>query len=105
MNSEEWLVRIALGMVLGLLGQGVRIVAGLKKLNDEAAKQTTTLGALFETRTLVLSLLIGLIAGGLAALQVLGGEPTRITNETLLALAGAGYSGADFIESVFVKKG
>ena len=37
MSVTEWINLLLLGGMLGALGQGVRAVVGLKKLNDQAA--------------------------------------------------------------------
>jgi hypothetical protein len=51
-------------------------------------------------KQLILSLIIGGIAGTLAATLFLGAE---INRQLLLGLAAAGYSGTDFIEGLISK--
>lgn len=88
--------------LLGALGQGVRAVAGLKKMNDDAANQNASSGDVFIASRLIVSLLIGGLAGiaaglglGLATLLSLD----KATIDVLLGIAAAGYVGTDFIES------
>ncbi len=85
---------------LGVVGQGVRAVVGLKKAG---AFDATTPGkqAVFSLAYLMLSLMIGFIAGVLAGLTL--GLQDVITIDPnnwklLLGIAGSGYIGADFIE-------
>ena len=102
MEPIQWITYIALGGLLGVLGQGIRVIVGLKKLKDKATEESVSFAQLFETRTLVLSLFIGFIAGALASLAL--AEPSKLpTREVLLGFMAAGYAGTDFIEG-FVKK-
>ena len=104
MTATDWITGLLLGGLLGMLGQGIRIIVGLKKLNDEASVQGTSFGSKFEGSRLGLSLLIGFIAGGLAVIGF--AESPGITNpskELIVTLLGAGYAGTDFIEG-FIQK-
>ncbi len=102
MEPIKWITYIALGGLLGVLGQGIRVIPGLKKLKDRAIEESVSFAQLFETSTLVLSLFIGFIAGALASLALV--EPSKLpTREVLLGFMAAGYAGTDFIEG-FVKK-
>jgi hypothetical protein len=105
MDAMSWLIVIALGAAMGLLGQGIRVVVGLKKANDEAAAQKKTLSDVFQPSTLLISLLIGAIAGAVAAVSTFTTPDAMkvIKPETLFALAGAGYAGADFLEGFMAK--
>ena len=103
MNASDWLVVIALGAAMGLLGQGVRVVVGLKKANDKAAANNKSLAESFVASTLLVSLLIGAIAGALAAVATSDKLTGMIQAPSLLALAAAGYSGADFLEGFMSK--
>ena len=107
MQANDWIEIIVLGGLLGMIGQGARAVVGLKKVNDQAGQTSTSFAAAFETSRLVVSLVIGFIAGALAALAVAGaGESNpnpKLTIETVFGLAAAGYAGTDFIEG-FVKR-
>ena len=95
------LLALLLCGLLGVLGQGVRAVVGLK--NAGALNSTTpSEQAEFSLAYLVLSLMIGFIAG------VLGGIALNLETvvtidpgnwKLLLGLAASGYIGADFIEN------
>ncbi len=87
---ETWLLGLLLGSCCGLFGQGIRSIVGLYKLSQIAMPPD-----LSWTR-LVLSLIIGVLAGALASIVVIT-SPTVIPIQ-LLALVSAGYAGADFIE-------
>jgi hypothetical protein len=95
--AGPWISIIALGALMGFLGQAIRVIVGLKKTKDQAAALQQAFTEMFEPSTLLISLLIGVVAGVLAALMTLKPE-AAISPETLLGLAAAGYSGADFIE-------
>jgi hypothetical protein len=113
MNTEQVLINLLLCGLLGLIGQGIRVIVGLKKLHEEAVDQTTlalpeagsqttkaVYDDLFDARKLWLSLFIGFMAGCLASLAR---TDTEFTREVQLAIIAAGYSGTDFIEGIFKK--
>ncbi len=94
----QWFQVLGFGAVGGAMGQGIRTVVGLKKVNDSAtATPGNSFTDLIQPSRLVVSLVIGAIAGALAATTVLT-DLSKIPLATFLALAAAGYSGADFIE-------
>lgn len=103
MDVNVLVMEIILGGLLGMVGQGARVVVGLKKLNDEAAEKQKPFSDLFSTSTLVVSLLIGFVAGVLALIGTSGIDTELIDKNTMLAIIGAGYAGTDFIEG-FMKK-
>lgn len=87
--------------VLGMLGQGVRAVAGLKNANSQGST-TPDQQSGFNAAYLVMSLMIGFIAGILAGFLV--GLEKFVTLDLahpslLLGIAGSGYVGADFVEN------
>ncbi len=94
--SSSW------GGLFGALGQGLRVLVGLKKLNDAALREGKPFGQLFSASTLMVSLLIGAVAGVLGTLTV-NVNLQAITRENVVLLIGIGYAGADFIEG-FVRK-
>ncbi|HUL58296.1 MAG TPA: hypothetical protein VLU43_03435 [Anaeromyxobacteraceae bacterium] len=102
MSAHDWIMQFLVGGMFGALGQGLRVVVGLKKLNDSALLQKKPFGELFSAGTLVLSLLIGAIAGVLGTLTS-SMNLQAITRENVMLLIGIGYAGADFIEG-FVRK-
>jgi len=89
------LMYVLLGAVIGAVGQGTRAIIGIKKASDEAAEKVQEMKDWFNLNYLMFSLILGSIAGVLAAIALLGSE---ITREMLLGLIIAGYAGADFIE-------
>ncbi|MDD4928347.1 MAG: hypothetical protein PHP85_03590 [Gallionella sp.] len=101
LSPEVLTMQIIAGGLLGTLGQGVRVIAGLKKANDSAAQQNQT--TIIETSTLIISLFIGFTAGALALLATSGFTQIDISQSTAFALIAAGYAGTDFIEA-FMKK-
>jgi len=93
---------LGLGAILGATGQGIRVIVGLKKAAESAQATGSSLKQVFNGARLLVSLLIGAIAGVLAALPFISQAET-ITYQTLIALLGGGYAGADFIEG-FMRK-
>ncbi|MCC7565433.1 MAG: hypothetical protein KO206_04030 [Methanomicrobiaceae archaeon] len=97
MDVSIALVYVILGAILGAVGQGARAIVGVKKRADEAAEKREEMKDWFDLNYLLYSLILGAIAGVLAAVLLLG---TEITREVLLGLVAAGYAGADFIEGL-----
>ncbi|MFI5163425.1 MAG: hypothetical protein ACHQHN_19255 [Sphingobacteriales bacterium] len=91
---------ILLGGLLGILGQGIRIIVGLKKLHTSNVSKALNDDATdsFSSSRLLLSIFIGFIAGALAL--IIKGTGT-IDRNLIIIIMAAGYSGADFIEGVF----
>lgn len=107
MDASQALVLVTLGILLGLAGQGLRAVVGIKKELDDAkeAKQANPnlpVPNWFNGKELGFSLLIGGLAGGLAAVLQYGPD-IDISKELLFGFVGAGYAGADFITGVTQK--
>ncbi|GAB4027865.1 hypothetical protein [Spirosoma koreense] len=101
MDTNELLQDILLGGILGLLGQGIRVLAGLKKLSE--SKKVAGEDS-FDTRRLIVSLLLGFIAGGIGVLTLLSDDGSlKLTRDALLTLIGIGYAGVDFLESFLTK--
>jgi hypothetical protein len=97
-----WICIIALGALMGVVGQAIRVIVGLKKMSDEAAALGRKLTEAIEPARLLISLLIGAVAGVLAAVVTLApGSP--VSREALLGLGAAGYSGADFVEGFMAR--
>lgn len=104
MNVTDWINLLLLGGMLGALGQGVRAVMGLKKVNDQAVLEGREMKDLVEASTLIISLVIGFIAGALAIVGIADpAKPMIPDKELVITLLGAGYAGTDFIEG-FIKK-
>ena len=106
MATAELLGALMLAGLMGLVGQGARSVVGLKKLHDARAGQDPDQQDTFMASRMLVSLLLGFIAGVLAALA-LGVEKLAgtggVNTQMLLGLAAAGYSGSDFIEGFIAK--
>jgi hypothetical protein len=106
MHCDVWSVlgTLLLAAFLGIVGQLIRIVAGLKKESDRAKAANQPFGERFSAPqlwiSLGISLAVGAIAGVLSALQA---TDIQSSKGAMLALIGAGYSGTDFIEA-FMKK-
>ncbi|MGB5025063.1 MAG: hypothetical protein WBO44_06925 [Saprospiraceae bacterium] len=103
-NPLNILILIILGAILGMVGQGIRVIIGLKKVNDKALLVNKNPTDLIETQQLVLSLFIafsiGAIAGVLASVNSID---MTFSKSMIVAFIGAGYAGTDFIEG-FIKK-
>src|SRR6201986_5262877 len=92
------LLALLLCGLLGILGQGVRAIVGLKNagaLNSTTPSETTR----FSLPYLVLILMIGFIAGVLAGIalnleSIITVDPGNW--KLMLGIAGSGYVGADF---------
>ena len=91
---------VVAGGLLGMLGQGIRIAVGLKKLNDSNVAKPEQDKEPFSASRLVVSIFIGFVAGALGII-VKGGKVDDYSTEMILAIIATGYSGADFIEGVF----
>lgn len=99
-SAYEWLQLVALGGLAGLLGQGVRVVVGFKKLHDASTRSNSSVYDMIRPDRLFVPLAVGFIAGALAAATTIStiAELHAISLQKILALAGAGYAGADFVE-------
>ena len=97
LTAAEWIQLMFLGGLAGTLGQGTRVVVGMKKLDAEAVAAGKERKDLMEVSRLLISIAIGFIAGALAALLT-DVDLSKIQVEQILAFAAAGYAGADFIE-------
>lgn len=100
----DWINIILLGALLGAVGQGARGIVGWKKVFDEAQSLQTTAKEIFQPSRLVISLIVGAIAGVLASLTIID-DPAQLAKQEpeqmkrlLLALVATGYAGTDFIE-------
>lgn len=101
-SALDVLAALVLAGLLGMAGQFVRAVGGLKKMNDEARAQGQRASELFVTSRLVTSLILGFVTGMAAAVSIGLNKlmPVRLDNtELLLGLAAAGYAGTDFLEA------
>lgn len=95
MDAYGALTYVVLGSFLGAVGQGARAIIGIKKEFETASLSQKEWKDWFDLKELMLSLMIGAIAGSFGAVLLLG---SAIDREFLLTLIAAGYAGADFIE-------
>jgi len=102
LTAAQWIQLIILGGIVGAAGQGTRTIIGLKKAGDEAAAAGKQWHDEIIVSRLVISLAIGFVAGALAGVLA-GMNLDRVTLQQILALAAAGYAGADFIEGAMSK--
>lgn len=101
-SASDALAAIMLAGTMGLVGQGARAAVGFKKLNDSAQSSDLDWQDLFVASRLIVSLIIGFIAGVAAALALdlntlidMKAQDSKL----LLGLAAAGYAGTDIIEA------
>lgn len=91
MNPYDTLIYILLGAILGGVGQGIRIIVGIKKQFDQIETKDKKWNEWLETKRLFLSILISLIVGSIAgALFAISLTPAKITQETLIGMITAG---------------
>ncbi len=87
-----------------MVGQGIRVMVGLKKKYDESLRSNKKWKDIFDARQLWISILISFLIGSVAGiLGVINYIDQAITKEFLFTLIGLGYAGTDFIEG-FIKK-
>ncbi|WP_156383771.1 hypothetical protein [Methylobacterium sp. Leaf456] len=93
------LVALAVCGIMGMMGQGVRAIVGLKNAGSLDGSRGNSQSP-FDAAYLALSFMIGAIAGILAGLVTgLDQFTTGLTLQKLLAIAASGYVGADFVEN------
>jgi len=96
------LVILLLCGLMGLLGQGVRAVVGLKGVTSSQGIPNQQME--FNAAYLFFSLMIGFLAGILAGLAIGLSSFQTIDSgnlKTFLGVPAAGYAGTDFIENTF----
>jgi hypothetical protein len=101
-HAGELLVALSVGGLLGLAGQGVRAVAGLKKMSDDAQNKGVAPRDMFSPSWFFVSLAVGFIAGVIASLTLgISNLVSFDSNNTQLPLGimAAGYTGTDFVEA------
>jgi soluble lytic murein transglycosylase-like protein len=102
MTASDVLGALMVGGLMGLVGQGARAAIGLKKMNDLASDSDNNLGwnDVFVASRLIISLVIGFLAGVVAAIAIgIDAISTAFTSDMLIKLAAAGYAGTDAIEA------
>jgi hypothetical protein len=98
------LIIILIGAILGAVGQGIRVIVGVKKVNDTAVKTNTAVTDVLDYRQMAFSLVIAFAIGGVAGvLAAVTSDNIQFTKATIIAFITVGYAGTDFIEG-FIKK-
>jgi Domain of unknown function (DUF1906) len=100
-DAGSVLAALLLFGLLGLIGQGIRAVVGLKNAGALNAN-TPANQSVFSAAYLLLSLMIGFIAGVLAGIALKFQDLTKIDQSSwqqLLGIIASGYVGADFVEN------
>ena len=107
MQTQEVILQLLMGGLLGAVGQGLRIIVGMKKLNEDAKELGTKVGALLDTSRMVVSLLIGFCTGILTVVSMSDFDKVFFSGadlkQHLLSIIAAGYAGTDFIEGLMKK--
>lgn len=95
---------VVLGGLLGAVGQGLRVVVGIKKNYDELAGTGRKLGDVWDPSRMVTSFVIAFAIGAIAGiLGIISFWGQHVTRELIITVLGIGYAGTDFIEG-FMKK-
>lgn len=98
------LIIIVIGAILGAVGQGIRVIVGLKKVSDAAVAKNVATKDLMEYKQLALSLVIGFAIGAIAGvIAAVSSTNLQLSKTVIFTFLGAGYAGTDFIEG-FIKK-
>ncbi len=90
---------LALGGLLGAVGQCLRIVVGVRK-EAQSQPDKKRMAELLKYDKLIVGLIIGGVVGVLASINFID---SLIDKNLLLGLIAAGYSGTDFIEGFLNK--
>jgi hypothetical protein len=103
---NEVLSMIVLGALLGMAGQVIRIVVGLKKAKEAAAAPGAP-AFRFDNQQMLVSLMIALIVGGIAGVLASVNSLSNLASidkATVFAFIAAGYAGTDLIEGFVLNK-
>ena len=99
---SEFLSALILGGILGMVGQGMRVIVGLKKIY-ESLEGDQQLGSKMDWSRLSVSLVIGFIAGAFGMILKIDYETVStmvMTKDFMLSIIAIGYMGVDFIEGM-----
>ena len=94
MTASNLIVFVLAGGVLGMLGQAIRVLVGIRKMNMRQQ--------IFEASRMFVSLVVGFTAGALGILVMhFQGEVRELDVQDIILLISIGYSGVDFIEGFY----
>jgi hypothetical protein len=102
-TPQQMLYLVVLCALLGMAGQAIRFVAGIRK---SAQPNVKNIGDVIISKQMLvglfISLAIGAIAGILAAVNNMGA--TQLDKSSIIAFIAAGYAGTDLIEGFVLNK-
>ena len=90
---------LILSGLMGMVGQGVRTIVGLKKLADLSNSSAPSEADTFAASRIFIGLMIGFVAGVAGGLTSRVFEAKAMTGDLLFYLASIGYIGVDVIEA------
>ena len=88
-----------LAFLWGVFGQFIRVIVGIKKQMEKASETGKRLDDWFDIKLVIVTLLVGGIAGFVGFLFFGGADVAVIT------VIAIGYAGTDFIEGLLKKQG
>lgn len=97
MIAIDYLPLIALGAMLGVLGQSIRALIGIRKIyvtRDNPNK-------LIDIKYLMISLLIGFVIGCCGLLLIHQDYDEPLFSHHIMLIIALGYAGTDVVEGVF----
>ena len=98
----EFLSALVLGGILGMVGQGMRVIVGMKKIY-ESLGTGEQFGTKMDWSRLSISLVIGFITGAFGMILKIDYDMVStmvMTKDFMLSIIAIGYMGVDFIEGM-----
>lgn len=95
--AGDWIQLLTLAGLAGGAGQCMRAIVEIKKAHDVSSTAGGAVTDNIDLKQMLISLVIGAVAGVLAAMA-LDVSVGQITAQQVLTFMAAGYAGADFIE-------
>lgn len=99
---SEFLSALILGGILGMVGQGMRVIVGMKKLY-ETLEDNEAFGNKLDWGRLWVSLVIGFIAGAFGMILKIDYQAVStmvMSKDFMISIIAIGYMGVDFIEGM-----
>ncbi len=110
MTLEQWVILAVGGAFFGLVGQAIRTAMGLRKLHQSIGDGQVDFDKAFSVKRLGLSLLLGMLAGLMAAFSMMGVASSeaaiayqsggKLPAAIITSILAAGYAGGDFLEGI-----